>query len=85
MSQGKENQFDQGMEIALGVEYGGTEQLIQEKIEARMRLLALPPAEAQKLVEQTLYPQYWDVSLEALTWEESIPTYSGEEDRDSLP
>ncbi|MBR8828812.1 MAG: hypothetical protein DSM107014_13075 [Gomphosphaeria aponina SAG 52.96 = DSM 107014] len=57
-----------------------SEQLAQEKIEARKRLLAMPPEEAQKQVEKTLYPQYWELSLEDNIWEESIPTYYGETD-----
>lgn len=79
MSQAKNNEFDQGIEIAPGVKYGGTEQLAQDKIEARMRLLAMPSAEAQKLVEQTLYPQKWSIRLEDIKWEESISTSYGED------
>lgn len=56
MSQAKENELEQGVEIAPGVKYGGTEQLAADKIEARMRLLAMPPEAAQRIVEQTLYP-----------------------------
>lgn len=80
MSQAKENKFEQGLEIAPGVRYGGTEQLAQDKIEARMRLLAMPPESAQKLVEQTLYPQNWDVRPEDIKWEESISTSYDEDD-----
>lgn len=80
MSQARDNEFDQGIEIAPGVKYGGTEQLAQDKIEARIRLLAMPPAEAQKLVEQTLYPQKWSIRLEDIKWEESISTNYGEDD-----
>lgn len=80
MSQAKENEFEQGIEIAPGILYGGTEQLAEDKIAARMRLLAMPPESAQKLVEQTLYPQSWDVRPEDIKWEESIPTNYGEED-----
>lgn len=60
----------------------GFEQLMQEKIEARKRLLGLPPEEAQKLVERTLYPQYWEFRSEDNVWEESIPTIYGEIDDD---
>ena len=56
-----------------------SERLAQEKIEARLRLLAMPPEEAQKLVDMTLYPQYWEFHLEDHEWEESIPTCYGEE------
>lgn len=73
------NKVEQGIEIVPGLEYGGTTQLAQEKIEARIKLLAMPPEEAQKLVEQTLYPQYWQFCLEDHAWEESIPTYYGED------
>lgn len=55
----------------------GFEQLMQEKIEARKRLLALPPEEAQKLVEQTLYPQYWEFRSDDNVWEESLNTTYG--------
>ena len=55
MEQAK-NEGNAGIEIAPGVWYGGTEQLAKEKIEARMRLLAMPPEEAQRVVETTLYP-----------------------------
>ncbi|PSB43220.1 hypothetical protein C7B80_24875 [Cyanosarcina cf. burmensis CCALA 770] len=79
MSQAKENELEQGIEIAPGVKYGGTEQLAVDKIEARMRLLAMPPEAAQRIVEQTLYPQYWDVRPEDIKWEESIPTNYGED------
>jgi hypothetical protein len=57
-----------------------SEQLDREKIEARIRLLAMHPLEAQKLVEQTLYPQYWEFRTEDNIWEESIPTSYGETD-----
>lgn len=80
MSQAKENEFEQGIKIAPGIGYGGTEQLAQDKIEARIRLLAMPPAEAQKLVEETLYPQKWSIRLEDIKWEESISTNYGEDD-----
>ena len=35
-------------------------QFAEQKTEARMRLLAMPPEEAQSLVDQTLYPQFWN-------------------------
>jgi hypothetical protein len=79
MSQAKKNELEQGIEIAPGVKYGGTEQLATDKIEARMRLLAMPPEAAQRIVEQTLYPQHWDVRPEDIKWEESIPTNYGED------
>ena len=41
MSQAKDNEFEQGVEIAPGVKYGGTEQLAQDKIEARIRYCQL--------------------------------------------
>lgn len=85
MSQSKKNEFDEGIEILPGIWYGGTEQLAQEKVEARMRLLSMPPEEAQKLVDMTLYPQYWEFSLENYTWEESIPAHWGEDDDEAQP
>ena len=53
-------------------------ELAQKKIEARLRLLAMPPEEAQRIVEQTLYPQLWECRIEDHEWEESLPTYYGE-------
>ncbi len=57
-----------------------SEQLAQKKIEARIRLLAMPPEEAQKLAEQTLYPQYWKLHSEDNVWEESLSLYEAEID-----
>ncbi len=56
-----------------------SERLAQEKIEARMRLLAMPPSEAQKLTNQTLKPQYWKFDPSNHVWDESIPTRYGED------
>lgn len=50
------------------------EKLTQQKIEARKKILKLEPRQAQNLVNQTLYPQYWDFKIEQNSWEESIPT-----------
>ncbi len=71
MSEAQENEFDPGIEIDPGVFYGGCEELAQDKIEARMRLLAMPVLEAQKLVEQTIYPHQWEVRPEDIKWEGS--------------
>ncbi len=71
---------DEGIEIAEGVEYGGTEQLAEQKITARMKLLSMSPETAQPLVDMTLYPQYWRVDDEDLTWSESIPTLYGDDE-----
>ena len=64
-----------------------SDRLDQEKIEARLRLLTMPSDEAQKLAEQTLYPQHWEFRSEHWEfrsedniWEESIPTNYGEID-----
>jgi hypothetical protein len=54
--------------------------LAQQKIEARLRLLKMPPEEAQKIVEQTLYPQFWECRTEDYRWEESLPSHYGETD-----
>ncbi len=56
-----------------------SERLAQEKIKARMKLLAMPKEEAQKLADQTLHPQYWEFDPNTHAWEESIPTYYGED------
>ena len=53
-------------------------ELAQQKIEARLRLLAMLPEEAQGIVEQTLYPQLWECRVEEHQWEESLPTHYGE-------
>jgi hypothetical protein len=55
-----------------------SDELAHQKIEARLRVLDLPPNEAQCLVEQTLYPQFWECRVEEHPWEESIPTHYGE-------
>ncbi len=47
MSKPEENEFERGIEIYPGVFYGGCEELAQNKIEARIRLLAMPALEAQ--------------------------------------
>ena len=54
--------------------------LAQQKIEARLRLLEMLPEEAQKIVEQTLYPQLWECRTEDRLWEESLPSHYGETD-----
>jgi len=71
MSQEDENEFDPGIEIYPGVFYGGCEELAQDKIEARMRLLAMPKEEAKKLVEPTIYPHLWEVRPQDIKWEGS--------------
>lgn len=55
-----------------------SEDLAAEKIAARKKLLAMPPEEAQALVNQTLYPQYWTLDPNQDPWEESIDTHYGE-------
>ena len=49
MSGTEENEFDPGLKIYAGVFYGGCEELAQDKIEARIRLLAMPTEEAQNI------------------------------------
>ncbi len=71
MSETDENYFDPGIEIYPGVFYGGCEEYAQDKIKARMRLLAMPKEEAQKLVEQTIYPHLWKVCPQDIKWEGS--------------
>ena len=61
--------------------YQESRQLAQEKIEARMRLLSMPPEEAQKLVDMTLYPQSWKFQPEDNDiWEESLSLYEAKVD-----
>ncbi|MGF1601845.1 MAG: hypothetical protein ACFCU8_07460 [Thermosynechococcaceae cyanobacterium] len=53
----------------------GSEELATEKVAARLRLLTMPPDQAQQLVNQTLYPQYLELAPNQSTWEESIETH----------
>ena len=71
MSKPEENEFEPGIEIYPGVFYGGCEEYAQDKIEARMRLLAMPKEEAQKIASQTIYPNQWEVRPEEIKWEGS--------------
>ncbi len=45
--------------------------LHEEKVQSRLDLLNLPPHEAQRRVNQVMYPQYWKV-INVTDWEESI-------------
>jgi hypothetical protein len=56
------------------------EELAVEKIAARQKLLLMDPDEAQQLVNQTLYPEYWELDPNQEQWEESIETHYGETD-----
>jgi hypothetical protein len=56
------------------------QQLEQDKIKARKDLQNLSPKEAQNLVNQTLYPELWQIDLTDNSWEESIPTNYGKTD-----
>jgi len=56
------------------------EKLEREKIEARVKLQQLPPLEAQNIVNQTLYPQWWQMDLSSHAWEETIPINYGQTD-----
>jgi hypothetical protein len=60
--------------------YYTSKQLAHDKIQAREKLLSMPPEIAQKQVEQTLYPQHWEYQATETHWEESIPTSYGETD-----
>ena len=46
-------------------------ELEQQKIDARMKLLAMNPEEAQELVNQVFFPHLWK-PVDVLWWEESI-------------
>ena len=83
MSELEENEFDSGIEIYPGVFYGGCEEYAQDKIEARMRLLAMPKEEAQKLASQTIYPHLWEVRPEDIRWEGSSLTNDDDDEADS--
>ena len=82
MSQAEENnEFEPGIEIYPGVFYGGCKEYPQDKIEARLRLLAMPKEEAQKLVEQTIYPYQREVRSEDIKWEgSSLNSESADDD-----
>ena len=83
MSGTEENEFDPGLEIYAGVFYGGCEELAQDKIEARIRLLAMPTEEAQKLASQTIYPHLWEVRPEDIKWEgSSLNSESADDEAD---
>ena len=70
-----------GLTSAPGLETGlDSAALAEQKIAARLRLLELPPEEAQAIVEQTLYPQLWQCRAEDHHWEESLPSQYGETD-----
>lgn len=79
MNKPEENDFDPGIEIYPGVFYGGCEKYAQAKIAARMRLLAMPNEEAQKIVEQTIYPHLWEVCPENIKWEGSSLIFEDDE------
>jgi hypothetical protein len=56
------------------------QKLAEEKRKAREKVLKLSPKEAQTLVNQTLYPEYWELDITENSWEESIPTNYGKTD-----
>lgn len=58
-----------------------TEDWNLQKIEARQKLLALPPEEAQAIVESILYPQYWRLDLNQSMWQDSF--YPDDDEIDS--
>jgi hypothetical protein len=81
MDRGLENVSQQPATASLGHASDlAIDALAQQKIEARLQLLAMPPEEAQKIVEQTLYPQFWECRTEDYRWEESLPSHYGETD-----
>jgi hypothetical protein len=59
-----------------------SERLAQEKIDARKRLLAMPPIAAQRLANQALQPQLWKFDPSTHIWDKSISAYY-DEDSDS--
>ena len=54
-------------------------QLAAEKIEARQKLLKLPPEEAQARVDRILHPSLWKVDVTQNVWE---PLLSSQDDDD---
>jgi hypothetical protein len=53
------------------------EDLLEQKVNARKKLLELNPEEAQHRVDQVLYPQYWK-ALNVPGWEESLEVNGAE-------
>ncbi|MBW4618747.1 MAG: hypothetical protein KME17_05085 [Cyanosarcina radialis HA8281-LM2] len=71
------------MEPTPYIECGGTEELAKAKIVARQKLLAMEPKEAQKLVDMTLYPQYWSCDPASFTWCGSLDVSDCDDETDS--
>lgn len=82
MNEPEENEFEPGIEIYPSVFYGGCEELATDKIEARIRLLAMPKEEAQKIASQTIYPHLWEVRPEDIKWEGSLLNSEDDEETD---
>jgi hypothetical protein len=51
--------------------------LLEQKVEARKNLLELNPEEAQRRVDQVLYPKYWE-AIDVSGWEDSLEVDSAE-------
>ncbi len=58
------------------------EQLAAEKIEAKQKLLQLPPEEAQAKVNCILNPERWTFDYADCEWEPSLVAPSDNSDRD---
>jgi hypothetical protein len=56
--------------------------LAQEKVEARQRLLEMPPQQAQEIVNNILFPELWDIDLENLGWSDRLAIPSKDDDED---
>jgi hypothetical protein len=56
--------------------------LAQEKVEARQKLLEIPPQQAQELVNNILFPELWDIDLKNINWSDrlAIPCEDDNED-----
>jgi hypothetical protein len=53
------------------------EDLLEQKIDARKKLLELNPEEAQRRVDRVLYPQYWE-AVDVPGWEDSLEVNGAE-------
>jgi hypothetical protein len=58
--------------------------LAQEKVEARQRLLKMPPQQAQEIINNLLFPELWDIDLENMGWSDrlAIPCEDDDEEDD---
>jgi hypothetical protein len=77
------DEFDNSLDFEI-LDQEKWEELTKAKIAARRELLSLPPTEAQKRVNNVLFPHLWKVDRKALmTWNESIPSPKKDDETNS--